>query len=33
MFDFDEAIDAFRRGALDFDCKPMVLTQHKESGD
>jgi hypothetical protein len=33
MFDFDEAIDAFRRGALDFDCKRMVLTQHKESGD
>jgi hypothetical protein len=33
MFDIDETIDAFRRGALDLDCKRMVLTQHKEGGE
>jgi len=33
MFDIDETIDAFRRGALDIDCKRMVLMQHKEGGD
>jgi hypothetical protein len=33
MFDIDETIDAFRRGALDFDCKRMVLAQHKAGGE
>ncbi|MDR3535347.1 MAG: hypothetical protein P4L71_02485 [Acetobacteraceae bacterium] len=33
MFDIDETIDAFRRGALDIDCKRMVLAQHKEGGE
>jgi hypothetical protein len=33
MFDIDETIDAFRRGAFDLDCKRMVLTQHKEGGE
>jgi hypothetical protein len=33
MFDIEETIDAFRRGALDLDCKRMVLTQHKEGGE
>jgi hypothetical protein len=33
MFDIDEAIDAFRRGTLDIDCKRMVLAQHKEGGE
>jgi hypothetical protein len=33
MFDIDKAIDAFRRGALDIDCKHMVLIQHKEGGE
>jgi hypothetical protein len=32
MFDLDETIDAFRRGELDFDCKQMVLTQHRNDG-
>ena len=27
MFDIDETIDAFRRGALDIDCKRMALIQ------
>ena len=30
--DFDETIDAFRRGVLNFDCKRMVLSQNKEGG-
>ena len=33
MLDIDETIDAFRRGALEFDCKRMVLGQHKEGGE
>jgi hypothetical protein len=33
MFDIDESIDAFRLGALNIDCKRMVLTQHKEGGE
>jgi len=33
MLDIDETIDAFRRGRLNFDCKRMVLTQHKEGGE
>jgi hypothetical protein len=33
MFDIDETINAFRRGALELDCKRMVLTQHKEGGE
>jgi hypothetical protein len=33
MLDIDETIDAFRCGALDIDCKRMVLAQHKESGE
>jgi hypothetical protein len=33
MFDINETIDAFRRGALDIDCKRMVLAQHKEGGE
>jgi hypothetical protein len=33
MFDIDETIDDFRRGALDFDCRRMVLAQHKEGGE
>jgi hypothetical protein len=33
MRDIDETIDAFRRGALDIDCKRMTLTQHKEGGE
>lgn len=33
MFDFDETIDAFRRGALEIDCKRMVLIRHKEDGE
>jgi hypothetical protein len=33
MFDIDKTIDAFRRGALDIDCKRMVLTRHKEDGE
>jgi hypothetical protein len=33
MFDIDETIDAFRRGALEIDCKRMVLAQHKEDGE
>jgi len=33
MLDVDEAIDAFRRVALDIDCKHMVLTQHKHGGE
>ncbi|MDE2514957.1 MAG: hypothetical protein KGL12_02920 [Rhodospirillales bacterium] len=33
MFNVDETIDAFRRGALDIDCKHMVLTQHMEGGE
>jgi hypothetical protein len=28
----DEAIDAFRCGAIDIDCKRMVLSQNKEGG-
>jgi hypothetical protein len=32
MFDIEETIDAFRRGALDFDCKRMVLAQRKKDG-
>jgi len=31
--DIDETIDAFRRGALDLDCKKIVLSQHKEGGE
>jgi hypothetical protein len=31
--DIDETIDAFRRGAVDLDCKKMVLSQHKEGGE
>ena len=30
---FDETIDAFRRGALDLDCTRMVLSQRKEGGE
>ncbi|MDE2110188.1 MAG: hypothetical protein KGJ79_03520 [Alphaproteobacteria bacterium] len=33
MLNIDEAIDSFRRGAVDIDCKRMVLTQHKEGGE
>jgi hypothetical protein len=33
QMDIDETIDAFRRDALDFDCKAMVLSQHKEGGE
>jgi hypothetical protein len=33
MFDIDETIDAFRRGALNLDCKRMLLAQHKEGGE
>ena len=33
MLDINETIDAFRRGALDIDCKRMVLAQHKEGGE
>jgi len=33
MFDLDETIEAFRRCALDLDCKRMVLSQRKEGGD
>ena len=33
MFDIDKTIDAFRHGALDIDCKRMVLTRHKEDGE
>src|SRR5579872_1046183 len=29
----DETIDAFRRGAIDLDCKNMVLSRHKEGGE
>jgi hypothetical protein len=29
----DETIDAFRRGALDLDCKKMVLRQRKDGGE
>ena len=28
----DEAIDAFRRGEIDIDCKRIVLCQNKEGG-
>jgi hypothetical protein len=31
--DLDETIDAFRRGAIDLDCKKIVLSQHKEGGE
>jgi hypothetical protein len=31
--DIDETIDAFRRAALDLDCKKIVLSQHKEGGE
>jgi hypothetical protein len=31
--DIDETIDAFRRGALELDCKKIVLSQHKEGGE
>jgi hypothetical protein len=33
MFEVDETIEAFRRGALDFDCKRMALIQHKDGGE
>jgi hypothetical protein len=33
MLDIDETIHTFRLGALDVDCKSMVLTQHKEGGE
>ena len=33
MLDVNETIDAFRRGALDIDCKRMVLAQRKECGE
>jgi hypothetical protein len=33
MLDANETIDAFRRNALDIDCKRMTLTQHKEGGE
>ncbi|WP_298261686.1 hypothetical protein [Bradyrhizobium sp.] len=33
MLDIDDTIDAFRRGALDFDCKRMVLAQRKKDGE
>jgi hypothetical protein len=29
----DETVDAFRRGALDLDCKKMVLRQRREGGE
>lgn len=32
MLNPDEAIEAFRQGKLDFDCKRMVLTQRKKKG-
>jgi hypothetical protein len=28
----DETIQAFRRGALEIDCKRMIVTQRKEGG-
>jgi hypothetical protein len=31
--DIDKTIDAFRRGAIDLDCKRMVLSQQKENGE
>jgi hypothetical protein len=33
MIDIDETIEAFRRDALDFDCKRMVLVQRKQGGE
>jgi hypothetical protein len=33
MLDIDETIEAFRRGALEFDCKRIVLSQHKVGGE
>ena len=31
--DIYETIDVFRRGAIDLDCKQIVLSQHKEGGE
>jgi len=31
--DINETIEAFRRGAIDLDCKKIVLTQRKEDGE
>jgi hypothetical protein len=33
MLDIDETIEAFRGGALDFDCKRMLLVQRKKGGE
>src|SRR5271168_690847 len=33
MLDINKAIDDFRRGTLDLDCKQMVLVQRKEGGE
>lgn len=33
MLDIDETIDDFRRGALDLDCKRILLRQHTEGGE
>jgi hypothetical protein len=33
MLDINKTIDAFRRGALDLDCKRMVLVRHKEGDE
>jgi hypothetical protein len=33
MFDIDDTIDAFRRGAFDLDCKRMVLAQRQKGGE